>query len=78
MSDPWGDDPPRVTSPEELARAMAVFDEIQAGYDRDAKRHARSLAKVQRERISAWPAAVEPPKPRVNLRRIVDTPRDMR
>lgn len=49
-TDPWGDPPCPETSPEESARVMAAFDEIQRGYDRDAKRLERKLERQRQAR----------------------------
>lgn len=44
-TDPWGSTEPPATSPEEFARVMAVFDEIQRGYDREWRALSRKLAR---------------------------------
>jgi hypothetical protein len=51
-TDPWGDPPYPETSPEEFARVMAAFDEIQRGYDRDAKRLERKLERQRKARAA--------------------------
>jgi hypothetical protein len=51
-ADPWGDPPYPETSPEEFARMMAAFDEIQRGYDRDAKRLERKLERQRKARAT--------------------------
>jgi hypothetical protein len=51
-TNPWGDPPYPETNPEEFARVMAAFDEIQRGYDRDAKRLEWKIARRQSARAA--------------------------